>query len=40
MFFISSFGEVFGPESQPSEEEFEDFWYGMTYNNGNAVMHK
>ncbi|CAH1783601.1 unnamed protein product, partial [Owenia fusiformis] len=38
--FKRSFGEVLGKNSQTTEEEFQDFWAAIRYNNGNAINHK
>lgn len=36
----SSFAQVFGPNTQPSEKELDDFWSLIARNNGPAVMHR
>ncbi len=33
------FGDVFGPDTQPTEEEFLDFYAQILYNNGNRASH-
>ena len=35
-----NFGRVFGPDTQPSEQELDGFWEMIAYNNGPAVMHR
>ncbi len=35
-----SFAKVFGPQTQPSEGELDDFWSLIAKNNGPAVMHR
>ena len=32
------FGEVFGPNTKPSEEEYSDLWVGLVYNGGYKVL--
>lgn len=36
----SSFAKVFGPQTQPSEAELDDFWCLIASHNGPAVMHR
>ena len=33
-----TFREIFGPDTQPSEEELDDFWSLIAYNNGKFVI--
>lgn len=35
-----TFHEIFGPATLPTEQEINDFWYLMNYNNGKAIIHK
>lgn len=35
-----SFAKVFGPQTQPSQSELDDFWSLIAANNGPAVMHR
>lgn len=35
-----TFHEIFGPNTLPTEQEIDDFWYLMNYNNGKAIIHK
>ena len=39
MFYTTRLGEVFGPETQPTEEEFLDFYAQYLYKHGNRVFH-
>ena len=34
-----SFGEVFGPDTQSTEEEFIDFYAQLVYKHGNRAFH-
>lgn len=36
----ASFAQVFGPKTQPSEAELDDFWSLIAHNQGPAVMHR
>jgi pimeloyl-ACP methyl ester carboxylesterase len=36
----ASFATVFGPQTQPSPRELDDFWSLIATNNGPAVMHR
>ena len=36
----ANFAKVFGPQSQPSEEELDDFWRLIAHNDGPGVMHR
>ncbi|AWW75016.1 epoxide hydrolase [Erythrobacter sp. KY5] len=38
--FGKSFSEVFGPDSQPSEKELDEFWEFISYKDGNRITHK
>lgn len=38
--FASSFRAVFGPETQPSETELDDFWSLLTFNEGHRLGHR
>ncbi|MEM6475705.1 MAG: alpha/beta hydrolase [Pseudomonadota bacterium] len=38
--FGKSFSEVFGPDTQPSETELDQFWHLISHNDGNRIMHK
>ncbi len=38
-FVFQSFGEVFGPDTQPTEEEFQDFYAQLLFNQGNRASH-
>lgn len=38
--FAKSFSEVFGPYTQPSEEELDGFWRLICHKNGNKITHK
>ncbi|XP_015257998.1 PREDICTED: mesoderm-specific transcript homolog protein-like [Cyprinodon variegatus] len=38
MIFQRSVGEVFGPYTQPTDEEFWDMWTSLRYNDGNLVL--
>jgi pimeloyl-ACP methyl ester carboxylesterase len=38
--FAKSFSEVFGPGTQPSEEELDGFWQLIKHKNGNRIAHK
>ena len=35
-----SFGEVFGEKTQPTKEEFDDYYAVTRYNDGHLVMHE
>lgn len=35
-----NFARVFGPRTQPSEQELDDFWSLIAHNHGPAVMHR
>lgn len=37
--FNSSFSAVFGPDTQPDEQELADFWTLMTHNDGHRISH-
>jgi pimeloyl-ACP methyl ester carboxylesterase len=37
--FDSAFSRVFGPDTKPSEEELNQFWSLVTYNNGKHIFH-
>lgn len=36
----STFKEIFGEETPPSENEINSFWELMNYNNGRTIVHK
>lgn len=36
----ANFAKIFGPQSQPSEEELDDFWRLIAPNDGPGVMHR
>jgi len=38
--FARSFAAVFGPQTQPSAEELQQFWQLLEYNGGNRRMHR
>lgn len=38
--FGKSFSSVFGPDTQPSERELDDFWELITEQDGNRIFHK
>lgn len=38
--FESSLGRIFGPETQPTGREIEDFWQLLIHNNGRGVIHR
>ena len=38
--FGKSFSEVFGPDTQPSEQELDDFWSLIAEKDGNRITHK
>lgn len=38
--FNSSFSAVFGPDTQPDEQELADFWTLMTHNGGHRISHR
>lgn len=38
--FAKGFSEVFGPQTQPSQDELELFWKVLSYNKGQLVGHK
>ena len=38
--FGKSFSEVFGPETQPTEEDLDIFWSFITHNDGHRRFHK
>ena len=38
--FGRSFSQVFGPNTQPTPEELDDFWSFISHNSGNRIMHK
>ncbi len=38
--FGKSFSEVFGPDTQPSKQELDDFWELITHNGGEKIQHK
>ncbi|MEL6878830.1 MAG: alpha/beta hydrolase [Pseudomonadota bacterium] len=38
--FGKSFSEVFGPDTQPSEKELDEFWELIAHNRGNRLTHK
>ena len=35
---VCSVGQVFGPYTQPTDEEFWDMWTSLRFNDGNLVM--
>lgn len=35
-----NFAKIFGPQSQPSEQELDDFWNLIANNDGPAIMHR
>lgn len=37
--FDSAMARVFGPDTRPDEQELEDFWALVTYNNGKHIFH-
>jgi len=38
--FGKSFSQVFGPNTQPSSDELDQFWGFISHNSGNRIMHK
>ena len=38
--FGRSFSEVFGPDTQPSESELDEFWEFISHKGGNRITHK
>lgn len=38
--FEKSFSEVFGPKTKPTQQELDDFWILICYNEGNLISHK
>ncbi|GMN03583.1 alpha/beta fold hydrolase [Erythrobacter sp. MTPC3] len=38
--FGKSFSEVFAPDTQPSQQELDEFWEFISYNGGNRITHK
>jgi pimeloyl-ACP methyl ester carboxylesterase len=38
--FRRNFSSVFGPKTQPTEEELDDFWSLIAYNEGQRIIHK
>ncbi len=38
--FGKSFSEVFGPDTQPTEQELDEFWEFISHNRGNRITHK
>ncbi|BDW82880.1 epoxide hydrolase [Erythrobacter sp. Dej080120_24] len=38
--FGKSFSEVFGPDTQPTEQELDEFWEFISHNGGNRITHK
>lgn len=38
--FARRFASVFGPETQPSDRELENFWSAILYNGGRGVVHE
>ncbi len=38
--FGNSFSEVFGPDTQPSEQELDEFWEFISHKGGNRITHK
>ncbi len=38
--FGASFSEVFGPDTQPSEAELDEFWTFIAHNSGGRITHK
>lgn len=38
--FDYNMSRIFGPETQPGQEELSDFWQLLLYNNGRGVVHK
>lgn len=38
--FESSLGRIFGPATQPTRGDIEDFWQLLVYNNGRGVIHR
>jgi len=38
--FGKSFSEIFGPKTQPSEQELDDFWWLIQHNGGHRIFHK
>lgn len=36
----TNFKAIFGPDTQPSEEEIDEFWALNTFNQGTAIVHK
>jgi pimeloyl-ACP methyl ester carboxylesterase len=37
---VKSFGEIFGPDTRPSESEMDDFWSLIASNDGQRVIHR
>ena len=37
--FCRNFSSVFGADTQPSEQEFKDFWWLINFNNGKHLFH-
>ncbi|MDG1447075.1 MAG: alpha/beta hydrolase [Porticoccaceae bacterium] len=37
--FCSNFSSVFGADTQPSEQELQDFWWLINFNNGKHLFH-
>jgi pimeloyl-ACP methyl ester carboxylesterase len=38
--FGASFSEVFGPDTQPTEAELDEFWTFIAHNSGGRITHK
>lgn len=38
--FRKTFSEIFGPNSQPTEQEYEDLWHLINHKGGKMVLHK
>ncbi|WP_108787547.1 alpha/beta fold hydrolase [Erythrobacter sp. Alg231-14] len=38
--FGTSFSEVFGPNTQPTEQELDNFWTFISHNSGHRITHK
>ena len=36
----ANFAKIFGPKSQPSEQEIDDFWSLIAHNDGPGIMHR
>jgi len=38
--FETNFRKIFGPDTQPTRSDIEDFWQLLVYNNGRGIIHQ